>query len=104
MKLKLMPSGPEQQAWLSEQIKKLHLVEVPTNPLIAVFGPGPGGARCKTCRHLFCNERSRRYYKCDLRRCSHGPATDHRINWPACGKYEPVKAPGGAGAASSGTG
>lgn len=24
------------------------------NPLIALYGPGPDGATCKTCTHLFC--------------------------------------------------
>lgn len=28
------------------------------------------------------------YYKCDLRRVTGGPATDHRTSWPTCAKFE----------------
>src|SRR5690606_18232630 len=58
------------------------------NPCIAVFGQGPEGARCKTCEHLYVKQYAGRYFKCDLRRNSNGPATDHKANWPACGKYK----------------
>jgi hypothetical protein len=59
------------------------------NPCISVYGPGPDGARCKTCAHLDGHPGAGRiYWKCLLRTYSHGPATDHRVNWPACGKYE----------------
>lgn len=30
------------------------------------------------------------YWKCLLRAYSHGPGTDRRVNWPACGKWEEV--------------
>lgn len=58
------------------------------NPCIAVYGSGPDGAKCKTCSHLYCKSYGNRYYKCDLRKTSNGPATDHRVNFPSCGKYE----------------
>lgn len=55
------------------------------NPCVKVYGPGPEGARCKTCALLV---RNGRYAKCRLRRISHGAATDHRVYHPACGKYQ----------------
>ena len=61
------------------------------NPCIAAFGKGPDGSRCKTCVHLFGKSFAKTYYKCDLRKNSNGPATDHRVNFPACGKYEENK-------------
>jgi len=61
------------------------------NPCISVYGPGPDGARCKTCTHLDGHPGAGRiYWKCLLRAYSHGPGTDHRVNWPACGKWEEV--------------
>ena len=58
------------------------------NPCVWMFGKGPKGAKCKTCKHLICKHYSKRYYKCDWRPKSNGPATDHRVRWNACGKYE----------------
>ena len=60
-----------------------------TNPCLVAFGPGPAGRQCAECTHF-----SRvggvggRYYKCDLRRGTSGAATDHRVRWPACGRFE----------------
>jgi hypothetical protein len=56
------------------------------NPCLALYGKGPEGKRCKECKLLF---RHLRFFKCELRGFTHGPATDHRANWPACGKFEP---------------
>ena len=73
---------------------QLSAFEVPLylepNPCVHLFGRGPEGAVCKTCSHLTTsNVRSRRtFYKCDQRRMSHGAATDHRVRWRACGRYE----------------
>lgn len=59
------------------------------NPLLRVYGPGPEGARCGSCVHLFrVGGVAGRYYKCDLRRNSAGPASDHRVRWPACARFE----------------
>ena len=59
-----------------------------TNPLIPLYGPGPEGARCGSCSHLFARRYAGTYYKCDLRRDGSSAATDHRVRWPACGRYE----------------
>lgn len=58
------------------------------NPCIPVYGNGPDGAKCKTCKHLYAKQFSKTYHKCELRGNSNGPSTDHRVNWPSCGKYE----------------
>jgi hypothetical protein len=57
------------------------------NPCLLRYGPGPDGAQCTTCQHLFAKVYGHTYYKCELRKNTHGPATDHRQRWPACGKY-----------------
>jgi hypothetical protein len=54
------------------------------NPCLALYGHGQAGVRCKECRLLF---RHSRYFKCELRGFTHGPGTDHRANWPACGRF-----------------
>ena len=38
--------------------------------------------------YLCCNELAKKYYKCRYRKCSGSPTTDHRVNWPACGKFK----------------
>ena len=57
------------------------------NPMVKIYGPGPSNYRCKDCTHLYAKQFANRYFKCDLRRNTNGPATDHRANWPTCGKF-----------------
>lgn len=59
------------------------------NPMVNLAGKLEGDKRCKTCKFLCVREFARRYYKCRFRPCTGGPATDHRVNWDACKKYEP---------------
>lgn len=60
-----------------------------SNPCLIAFGPGPDGKRCGSCSHLFAQGGvAGTYYKCDLRKNTGGPATDHRYRWPACARYE----------------
>jgi len=56
------------------------------NPLILLYGTTEGEI-CKDCENLYRRERTNKWYKCSLRRCSGSPVTDHRVNWPACGKF-----------------
>lgn len=58
------------------------------NPCVDVYGKGPEGKKCKDCIHLYAKQYSKRYYKCELRKNTNGPRTDHRVYWPACGKHE----------------
>ena len=58
------------------------------NPCVRLYGFHKG-AKCKTWVHLYLQGGvSGRYYKCDLRKNTRGPGTDHRVRWDACGKYE----------------
>lgn len=63
-----------------EEVKK-------TNPCVRLFGEGPEGRKCKECALLTAHAFQRTFYKCSLR-VPGGPATDHRVNWPACAKFE----------------
>ena len=63
------------------------------NPLIARAGEGPAGVTCSTCKHLIKHSDSRNYYKCAYRGDTSSAATDHRVNWPACAKYEENEQP-----------
>ena len=79
--------SPEHQAWiaLQEENKKKY----GGNPLAQKHGAGPEGTKCKTCKHLTYNHGAhKKYYKCRCRGITCGPATDHRVNWPACKLYE----------------
>lgn len=66
----------------------------PESPLklkkpIEMYGSGPSGKTCKSCNNLTNNGyRGRGYYKCKQWKDSHSPATDVRLKWPACGRYE----------------
>jgi len=63
----------------------------PVNPCIALYGAGPDGQTCKGCTHLrypLMRNPKAHHWKCDLRKLSHGAATDHRVTWQACTKYE----------------
>ena len=61
------------------------------NPCLALYGVGPENALCGSCTH--CRYRPQRnptvrYWKCDLRTLTNGRATDHKVRWQACGRYE----------------
>lgn len=60
-----------------------------SNPCRVAFGPGPDGTVCGDCTHLYLvGGVAGRYYKCDLRRNTGGPATDHRVGWPSCARFQ----------------
>lgn len=60
-----------------------------SNPCVIAFGEGPQDKTCGSCRHLYRQGGvAGTYYKCDLRRNTSGPATDHRVRWPACARFE----------------
>lgn len=68
------------------------------NPCVRLFGEGPEGAKCKTCALLLTTYGAgRKYYKCSLRRMSRCEATDHRVSWRACAKWEDSRGDQGGG-------
>lgn len=77
-----LPPSPEQAEWFAGQLPK-----VSTNPCVNLYGPGPTDKKCKDCRLLTYNQHQKRYYKCQLRGITSGPGTDHRMTWPACGRF-----------------
>lgn len=79
----------EQEDWLQGQLIKLKLEQRlgEKNPCVELHGPGPDGAKCKACAHLFRHEKSRVYLKCDLREFTMGAGSDHKAGWPACSKF-----------------
>lgn len=65
-----------------------------SNPCVLFYGEGPEGRICFDCVHFFKQPGTAgTYYKCDLRRVTRGPASDHRARWPACARFED-RAPG----------
>ena len=67
----------------------MRLAERDHAKLIRVYGAKPG--TCKGCVHLHAESHDRTWYKCDQAYQSSSAATDWRVSWPACGKYEEVK-------------
>lgn len=58
------------------------------NPCLAVYGTGPEGQKCKGCTLIAAIGVSKNYYKCRLRKLTHSASSDHKLRWPACGKFE----------------
>jgi len=68
--------------------KDLDMRKLDDNPCVYWYGKGPEGTKCKTCKKLVYKDRGKRYYKCLERTITNGAASDHRVRWNACGKYE----------------
>lgn len=50
------------------------------------------GETCKTCKHCIdCGYHGRTYYKCALWIQSNSSATDIRLKWKACNKWEGIQ-------------
>lgn len=63
------------------------------NPLIGKYGAGPEGKTCGACSHLLAiHHHDKMYYKCEMVRLTHGPGSDFRKKWLACGKFVEGKA------------
>lgn len=50
---------------------------------------GERSETCGECRFLRGLHYSHTYYKCEKGPLTHGSATDWRVKWQACGKFEP---------------
>ncbi len=57
------------------------------NPCVRQYGFGPVGKTCGYCVNLYAHGHEKNYWKCSLRKNTHGPATDHRYRWNACKKF-----------------
>lgn len=53
-----------------------------------MYGLKNNGETCRTCKHVYGFRQSKQYYKCEKWILSHSEATDIRLKWPACGKWE----------------
>ncbi len=61
------------------------------NPCVTLYGPGPADTQCKACSHMYQKHYDKVYWKCDMRKDTNGPGTDHRRKWPACALFEPIQ-------------
>ena len=75
-------SDPKAQLWFQNAAEKAGFAapglrgEFIANPCVRLYGPGPENETCKHCQLLFVHQIGHRYYKCELRGCTHGPGTD----------------------------
>ena len=74
--------------WFGNPLPMPKVNEMRVNPCIALYGAGEAGKKCGECALLVGIAKAKTYYKCRQRKNSNGAATDHRRNWPACGKFE----------------
>lgn len=88
-----VPTPDDRQFVLDFQGECSPAQAVNVNPCVRAHGFGPQGATCKTCALLWCHETraGKRFYKCRLRKCTFGMATDHRVRWDACAQYREKK-------------
>ena len=56
--------------------------------MYALFGKTPNET-CGTCNNLIRYSQAATWFKCSLARQSASAATDWRMKWDACGKWEP---------------
>ena len=70
------------------------LTTTSVNPMVNLHGPGPQGATCRKCKHLYYDWETigrKRHHKCTLRDPQRDDCLpDHRLSWPACAKWERV--------------
>lgn len=59
------------------------------NPMVKSCGKGPAEFKCKHCVYFIRKHYSKVYFKCKWRGNTNGPGTDHKANWPTCGKFVP---------------
>lgn len=80
----LIPDMFDAEAWKKRQRA--------FNPMTAVYGQGPTWAICGTCELCLRWESGsgRTFFKCSLRKNTHGSATDIRARWKGCGRYRPT--------------
>lgn len=53
-------------------------------------GSGPEGETCKSCKNSYIHHRQngKNWWKCALLKPTHGAATDLRLKWTACNRWE----------------
>lgn len=81
----------EEQPQEQTQLKDWSGNEMPVspNPCVRLYGVDPQGRKCKDCKHLIRDYYHRvTYIKCELRKLTRGPGSDHRVRWDACKKFE----------------
>jgi len=78
----LFPGWVETNSVEQKQVLPKHIIA-----MHRMYGMAEGHT-CGECKHLFNLYYARTYFKCELSRLTHGPATDWRKKWQACGKFE----------------
>lgn len=63
-------------------------IPVSDNPCVRLYG-AMEGKKCKDCKHLIRDYyHGTTYIKCELRKMTRGAASDHRVRWDACKRFE----------------
>lgn len=72
--------------WFGNRIEQKPSSE---NPCVQLYGAGPESKTCRQCSQIAgIRGASKTFFKCKLRKATHGSGTDHKISWPACARFE----------------
>jgi len=74
--------------WAAGKKREPDVINNP-NKMVRKFGRGPKDTKCKTCKHLVRYDyHNKNYYKCSNYGYSKSIASDFRLKFESCGKYE----------------
>jgi hypothetical protein len=82
-------SGPVAPARIPHQARRRYYQAAGLHPTGAPLGPA--GRTCGECAHHWVRRYDKAYHKCELVGDTAGPATDIRVRWPACARWEEAK-------------
>lgn len=78
--------SPHGKADRARTVKRRAMLACGIHPATGL--PLLGRETCGTCVHHFVRQFAGAYHKCRLVRSTGGPATDIRVSWPACEKWQ----------------
>lgn len=84
------PVAPPRSADSKRTARQQALLAAGTHPATRLALREEPGSTCGTCAHHQAHRwGNRTYHKCHLRPITHGPASDIRVGWPGCVRWEP---------------
>ena len=73
--------------WLASQEKAAEIFPLRIRQMWLRHGKSDN--KCGKCAHFLRVKFSKVYRKCSKAKMTHGPGTDWKAGWPACGLFEP---------------
>ncbi len=76
------------RGFAAQRARMVALGRHPTGRALAGGDHAGAGHTCGDCAHHYVRRFASTYHKCDLVPPTSGPATDIRVGWPACDRWE----------------